>query len=124
MSEAKHESVYKVVLSSGKEVLLREMKIKYQRLAMKACSSAGDNKGLLATMMQDELLKLLIVSVDGKKMAGAMLEGLDDIFTYPEYLQVVSVIGQVAGVGDDLGNVKVEIVNTSSNSHGSAGTQV
>ena len=54
------EMVHKVVLSTKKEVLLREMKIKFQNLALKAVGNrGGENNMLTASLMQQELLKII-----------------------------------------------------------------
>lgn len=109
------ESVHKVVLSSGKEVLMRDMKIKYQNLALKAVGSkAGDNNSLLGSMMQQELVKILIVQVDGQAVDPKAMEDLDSLFSYQEYLQIVSFVGQLMG-GNSLGEFKNEIVNIGDN---------
>lgn len=109
MSSEKTEVVHKVVLSSKKVVLLREMKIKYQELAMKAVGNqAKDNQMLAATMVQKELLKILIHSIDGKTPSPTEIEKLDDLFSYAEYMQLNQVLNKITG-GDDLGEFQIEI---------------
>ena len=103
--------VHKVTLSSGKTVLLREMKIKHQNLAAKACGQkAGDNQLLLATLMQQELIKILLVSVNEEKVDPKQLESLDEMFTYTEFMQLGKVVGKLMG-GDELGESVTEIVS-------------
>lgn len=102
-------SVHKVVLSSKKEVLLREMKIRHQELAAKICGKkAGDNMAYLSTLMQSELLKMLIVQVDGKPVSPTDIESLDNIFSILEYRQLIGVVSKLMG-GDDMGEPKIEI---------------
>jgi len=107
--------VYKVVLSSKKEIVLRQIKIKDQELAAKACGRHGDdNKIAMAIAMQKELLKILLVEVDGKTIKAVEKEDLDAILTYQEYMQLMGVMGKITDVGD-LGNVpEIEIMTSGS----------
>jgi hypothetical protein len=108
---SKTEMVSKVTLSSGKIVLLKQMKIEFQELAAKAASPrAGGDAMVLSVMMQKELLKLLIAQVDGKTLKGVEKERLDDVFSYQEYMQLMKVVQQLMG-GDDEGNVQMEVVS-------------
>ena len=106
-------NVHKVTLSSGKVVLLREVKIKDQELAAQAASSrAGeDNKLALAIGMQKEMLKMLIVQVDGSQVTPVQLEDLDAVFSYAEYMQLVNVLGKLTG-DESLGNAQIELVTS------------
>lgn len=105
------EMVHKVTLSTGKEVLLREMKIKHQNLAIKAASKqAGDSNTLLASLMQQEIIKQLIFQIDGKQVSGKEMENLDEVFTYSEFGQIAQVIQKLMG-GDSLGEFQTEIVS-------------
>jgi hypothetical protein len=104
--------VIKVTLSSGREVLLRELKIRDQEMAMRNCADkAGTNVILAATMGQKELLKLLIVQVDGKPVKGAETENLDDLFTYSEYMQLMQVLGKLTGA-DTQTDPKIEFATS------------
>lgn len=112
MSEDKKgEPVHKITLSTGKEVLLRDMKIKYQNLSLRAVGDkAGDNKALLGSMMQQELLKILLVQVDGKAPEKKELENLDSMFSYLEFGQLVRALDQIQGGG--AGEFQTETVLT------------
>lgn len=107
--------VYKVALSSGKVVLLRQIKIKDQEMAAKAIGRIGDdNKIAMAVAMQKELLKLLLVDVDGKQLKAVEKEDLDSLFTYAEYMQLMNVMGKITDTGD-LGNEpQIEIMPSGS----------
>lgn len=110
MSE-KAESGYKVVLSSGREVLLREMKIRHQNLAMKAIGTkAGNNAILASSLFQEELLRILLVSVDGKQIDKIQALDLDSLFSYAEYGQLLKVIGKIMGGDEAEGELVTEIV--------------
>lgn len=102
-------AVHKVILSSKKEVLLREMKIRHQELAAKICGKkAGDNMAYLSTLMQAELLKMLVVQVDGKSVSPSEVENLDNMFSLLEYRQLISAVSKLMG-GDDMGEPQIEI---------------
>lgn len=95
--------VTKVVLSSKKEVLLREMKIKHtEQAAQAAAPRANGDSNVLGLLMQKELLKLLICQVDGKMPAASELEDMDDLFSISEYNQLLKVAAKLMG-GDDMG---------------------
>lgn len=105
------QQVHKVILSSGKEVLVRPMKIKYQHLALKAIgSSAENNQALLGSMMQDELLKILVIQVGGKPVDAKLIQNLDNYFEYEEYIQLLSFMGQLMG-GQSSGKFQTEFVS-------------
>lgn len=103
--------VHKVTLSTGKIVLVREPKIKDQELATRAAAATvkGDNAFNMGMAIQKEMLKLLIVRVNENLPKAAELEDLDGMFSYGEYMQMLKVVGKVAGMDDDLGNAfKIE----------------
>lgn len=106
-----NEQGYKVVLNSGKEVLLREPKIKHRNLAAKAV--AGQSQGdqfVFVVMMAHEMLKLLIHSVNGKKLGAKELLDLDDIFTSQEYAQLEKVMSKFTEVKEEGADAPLEPV--------------
>jgi hypothetical protein len=102
--EKQKEFVHKVTLSSGKVVLLRDMKIAHQELAAEAVArKAGESALLMGTLMQTELLRLLIVQVDGRKPTATELLKLDEVFKYKEYTELMKVMRQIMGEDDASG---------------------
>jgi hypothetical protein len=96
--------VYRVVLSSKKEVHVREPKIgDLETAAQVAGKGAGDNQALLGIKLQKELLKSLLVQVDGKVITMTEKEQLDKIFSFKEYQQLLKVVGKITE-SDDMGN--------------------
>lgn len=105
--------VIRVTLQTGKVVLLREMQMKYEDLAMRAVGDrAGKNEMLMGKMMQDELMKILIVDVDGKKLTQQELEKLDSVFKYPEIISLRKVMSKLMGV-EETNDPKFELVSGS-----------
>lgn len=103
MSEKKEIPVYKVTLSSGKVVFLREPKIADTELAVSIAGKvAGDNDALLNIKTQSEIVKILLVSVDGKELTMSEKESLDKIFTLAEFNQVKKILNKI--VGSEEGN--------------------
>lgn len=92
---------YELKLTNGKKVIVREPSIKDQDLAAELVSSrAGDNAMAFAMMLQTEIMKMLIVSVNGKTLSGVEKDQLDKVFDYAEYSEVQM------GVKEILGEVK------------------
>lgn len=117
---------FKVTLSTGKIVLLREPRINDQELAAKAAGgriggSQHTNQMAMGAVMQKEMLKLLVVAIGHKAEEGeeeappkpvkpAELENLDGLFKYNEYMQLSKVLEKIMG-GDDvlMGNFQIEM---------------
>lgn len=105
-------SAIKVVLGTKKEVLLREPRIKDQELAMQAASSrTKDNPMLLVTLANREMLKILLIEVNGKSVPPKDREQLDNLFTLGEYNQLQQAIAQLTG-GAEMGEFQTEIVTS------------
>jgi hypothetical protein len=105
-------NVSKVTLSSGKVVLLREPKIRDQEFAAIAASpkSKGD-QNLLGLFAAKEMLKCLIVQIDGRAIRPVETEDLDSLFSPKEYGQLMKVMGQLME-GDDGGKYQIEAVSS------------
>lgn len=111
------ENVYKVTLPSRKVVLLREMKVRYEDLALQSVGkSAGKNEMLAQKKVGDEMLKLLIVSVDGKKPSPTELEKIDEMFNYPDIMALRKVVSKICGL--DEGETQAPEVEMVSNDSG------
>lgn len=114
------ENVYKVVLNKGpvtKTVLLREMKVKYENEALSAVGNrGGKNQNLGQKLMADELLKILIVEVDGKRPTALELEQIDKMFTYAEVGALRKVMSKLLGADEEgeLETPSFEIMRQSS----------
>ena len=102
--------VHKVTLSTKKEVLLREFKIKHQRLAAQSAGGkSGDNMNVLGVTMAEEILKLLLVQINGVTPLASALEDLDSLFSYQEYSELSKVMGKL--MGGDTPDPKMEVVS-------------
>lgn len=105
------QAAYKLTLKSGKTVTVREFKIKHtEQAAELAGARAGTNPALLQVLVQKEIVKLLIVEVNGKALTGAEKEDLDSVFTTREYGEVVKGIDEITEGGEKLGKPQIEPV--------------
>ncbi len=64
---------------------------------------------VLAMAMQKEIIKMLIIEIDGKVLSATEKEKLDNILTYKDYQQLQKVVQEIGG-GDDMGKLDMEIV--------------
>lgn len=88
--------VYKVILSTGKVVTLREPKIKHREIAAQSISGKSkDDQFTFVVLMAKEMLRLLIHSIDGKLVSAKDLLDIDSVFTYKEYLQLEAVMKKI-----------------------------
>ena len=111
MSEVKETLVHKVTLSSGKVVLLRELKIKHTKLAARAAGGKNtNNTALMGIEMQEELLRMLIAKVDEVVPSHAQLLDLDSLFSVSEYTQLAKVVSGM--MGGDEGEPTVSMSST------------
>jgi len=112
----------KCTLSTNRVVILREFELRHQRAAVEVAGArANNNQALLGMLIQDEILKQLVVSIDGEKVSRPKLETIDRIFSAVEYRELMKVIEQMVG---EAATPKIEMVNSSGDiSHGSADTQ-
>lgn len=115
MSET--QMVHKVILSSGKVVLFKEMEMKHEELATQIASGkAGENITMVGYYMQSELIKLLIAgfskTTDGKpkKMSAVELEDMSATFSYRDISQMRKVVGKLMGE-DSAKELPIEMIS-------------
>lgn len=88
---------HKVTLNTKKIVLLRDPKIKDQELAGQLSGANTDNVLSTSMLFQKEMIKILLLEVDGKKLSAIQKEDLDALFTLREYAELTFVIKQLMG---------------------------
>lgn len=110
-------SLIKVVLSSGKVALLREMKISdSEKAAQQVSSRANGDMNVLQMLMQKALVQILLVKIskDEKEtprtVTGNEKEDMDSLFTMSEYGQLLKVIGKLSGAEDMGKEPRIEMV--------------
>jgi hypothetical protein len=104
-------NAHKVTLGTGKVVILREPEINDQEIAMQLAAPKGkDSPMLLVTFAQKELMKLLILEIDGKRPSKIELEQMSKLFTLAEYNQLATYLGKMAGGSDGMGESQSELV--------------
>jgi hypothetical protein len=107
------ELVHRVVLSTKKVVMLRDYKLKHNELAMRAVGNrAKDNQQLQGYLVQNELVKILLAEVDGKKPDAAEREDLDKLFTPTEFRQVLKAIEKITGGDEADVDPTIEVVSS------------
>lgn len=112
----------KITLDTGRTVLFRPLQIKYYKVAAQAAAKqAGNNQTLLSMHLQDELAKMLMVELNGKKLSMAEKESFESMFSPTEYRQIMMTLEELIG---DVERPKVEMVSYSGDkSPGSVATQ-
>lgn len=104
------EMGHQITLSSGKVVLLREPRIEFQALAAQSIGGkAGEDKYLWCILLNKEMVRLMIHSIDGEKVSAKDTLNLDNLLSYKEFAQVNSIVTKLTG-GDDPLELKVEMV--------------
>ncbi len=103
----------KVVLSTGKVVVLRELKISDTEIAaQEVAPRANGDSNLLQVFMQKVLLKNILVSIDGKPLTATEREDMDSLFKMGEYSQLMKVIAEMSGGDDLLKKPRIEVVSS------------
>ena len=92
----------KLNLSSGKVVLIRTPQIGHLEKAEKA---AGGMQGF---GFIKELVKMLIVEIDGVKKKPIELENLDNVLSIKDFMQISSVVGNF--IGEDVAIPQPEMI--------------
>ncbi len=98
----KQLNVYKVVLPTKKVAYLRELKIADTQLAAKMAGRKGGSQVEVAIAIQNELLKLLLIQLDDKRLDHKDKNDLDNILTVQEYRALMKVLEKMGG-DDDTG---------------------
>lgn len=104
-------NVFKITLGTGRIVLIREPKIRDQEHALQVASGRAKNDTMVGVVAQKELLKTLLVELDGKPLKATEKEDLDALFNFREYMQLQKALAEITG-GEDLGNFQREIVTS------------
>jgi len=115
MSDKKQ--LYKITLDSDRTILIRPLTIGIKNQAVEATGiKAGPKASEMAfqNLLQDEILKLLLVEIDAKKISAAQREDLDALFSIDEYMQVMGVVAQMLQSSEKKKAPKVELVFTDS----------
>ena len=99
-------NVYKFTLSSKKVIYLRDPKIADTESATQVSGkiAGSDNAAYLGVLFQKEMVKLLLVQINDKKLTMNEKQNLDALFTMQEYSQVSKAIQKILG---DEGNFEL-----------------
>jgi len=104
-------TAYQLTLETGKKVVFREAKIKDETMAtqLAVAKAEGSNALQLGPHLIIEMVKLLLVSIDGKNLTSKEKESLDDLFSHREWQQVKSFISDL--IGGDTKAPKLEMIS-------------
>jgi hypothetical protein len=87
-----------VIPETQKVVIIREPQISDQEMAAQAVGNkAGDSQFSFVLMLNKELLRQVVVSIDGKEVDAKALLNLDSHFTLQEYNRMLQVVGKITG---------------------------
>ncbi len=108
----------KVTLTTGKVVLIRDMKVSdSEAAAQEVAPRSNGDANVLQVLAQKALVKRLVVAVDDKALSMTEKEDIDGLFSIREYNQVLTAIKKMTG--DDGGNEpRLEVVNSGEQSPG------
>lgn len=90
----------RVILPTKRVAILRELKISDNQLAAKMVGSKSKNQFEMALAMQAELVKLLVIEVDGAKLDHAAKNDLDKLFSVAEFSCLSKVVQKMSGVDE------------------------
>jgi hypothetical protein len=95
------EVQFKLTLKTGKVVILKDLQVGDQEQAAEAARlTQGMSSVVQAMKMQQELIKGLIVSINGKAPSALERESLKTILTIQEFGQIASFVGELTGEGE------------------------
>jgi hypothetical protein len=117
------QKIARATLSTGKIVLLKELKISHtETAAQEVAPRANGDANLLQLLMQKAMLKNLLISVDGKELSAVEREDMDTLFSVLEYAELLHVVAEMSG-GSALGKKPtIDLVNYGDKSPGSVAT--
>ena len=103
---------FKVTLQTGKVVLMRKMRIgDHPKAAESASMLYHTEQGQKAGLAQ-EILKMLLYSINDKVLSGPEKEDLDALFDMNEYADLMKVVTEAAGLDEKKAKAPtVEIVS-------------
>lgn len=113
MSESKQKQVVKVVLSTGKIVLLHMMKIGHtEQAAEMVAQRAGGDSSMMQILINKALVQLLLWKVDGKIVTPAQKEDLDSVLGVGEFGQLLKVVAKMSGADEAKKELTPEFVTS------------
>lgn len=117
MSELVKKSLVKAVLSTGKTVYLREMKISdTEKAAQKVSRRADGDPLMMQVMMKKALVQALLAKIANtesetpRDITSNEKEDMDSLFNMTEYGQLLQVIGKLSGGEDEKKEAVLEFV--------------
>lgn len=102
------EKMEVVKVTVGQRVFfLRQPKISDTRLAAKSLGNKSGSQVEMQMALQEELVKLLLVQIDDKKLSDTEKRNLDNIISLAEYNRLIVVIQKLTSGGEE-GELELE----------------
>lgn len=114
---------YKVTLSTKKVVLLRRMEVSDYEVACEGAGMKFNSEFGQKAAVGKELVKALLVKIDDKPVTALQRENLNDLFSVPEFMELMEVVNKTTGLGEKKEKATVEVVSIGEKSPGSADIQ-
>lgn len=105
----KNRPVYKLKLKPTlREVVIREPEIADMEAAGKVAAK-GNRGPVTGIALQQELIKRILVQVDGKNLSIADREAINSLLSLKEYMQIMGVVQKLIGEDDEGNEPEIEI---------------
>ena len=72
---------------------------------------SGESQAAMSMILAQELLRICLVSVNGKELSLSEKENLDNHFDIGEVLNLSEMMGQIAGIGQTVGKLTPKLMN-------------
>lgn len=88
--------VHKITLPTGKTVIIKDVDIGDEEMAAKiAMKNGGDSGAGAGYFLVNELTKMLILEIDGKKLSGTDKTMIKRFLSYQEFTLVRNAVGKL-----------------------------
>ena len=113
MNDRKFKLTFSGGVEGDKVVVLREPQMSDVENAMKAVGNqAGENQNLFGLLLAKELVKICVISVDGKDLKGVDREQINKHFSMGQIITIGSKLQEIMNSGGESEEVKLEILSS------------
>lgn len=109
---AKEKKGYKLKLPSGKECVISEPRISHRNMAAQVISGkAGDDPMTYGMMLNDEMIRQVLYSIEGKVLTPQEKLDFDEILTVADHMYISSALNKISEVTKETRNPQMEVVS-------------